>query len=409
MKHFPFILLAGLLTLASCSSSDELINNEKPLVICPTVDGMSIVKAQNNFSCNFFKQTSAASEEPNMVISPLSLTMALSMTANGAANETLSEIIATLGYGSSLDEVNALNRLLLNSFPQADKKVTVSFANSIWIDNDFPVLDSFKKINRDAYDAEIRNVDIDTDETMNLINRWADKNTNGLIKKFLDKPYDESCKLALLNALYFKGEWDVKFDKEETTPQVFHNADGTEPRVRMMHKLIRIKALQDDGLTAATLPYGNGSFSINLVLPDEDMTIDECISMLDGERLLEWHEHFTSAVPQKVSLALPRFDIQTGNELNDILKNMGIKSAFSKKADFSGISESPLYIGSITQKARIIVDEEGTEAAAVTGSNMESSAIMYPTDKLSFDRPFVFYITENSTSSILFIGKVTKL
>ena len=410
MNKFFLIPFAGLIAPASCSS-DEPAGNDKPFVICPTPVGRNIVEAQNNFSCDFFRLASAKAEEPNMVISPLSLSMALSMVANGAEGETLSEILTTLGMRSSLGEINELNNLLLQSFPIADKKVTVSFANSIWIDNEFPVLDNFVNINKECYKAEVNNVDIGTEETKNLINKWAEKHTKGLIKDLLHKPLDAGTKLALFNALYFKGKWANKFNKDKTIRAPFHNADGKETRVRMMCAYsLPLKALEDDGLTAVTLPYGNGSFAMTLVLPAENMTIDECISMLDGKRLSQWHSYNENGSTIEAEVQLPKFEIEYGAELNDHLQAMGIKSAFCADADCSNLSNFSLYINKVFQKARIIVDEEGTEAAAVTGVSMDLMSPIGPDNKsFVFDRPFVFYISERSTSSILFMGKVTKL
>lgn len=409
MKKLSLILCAGALALSSCSS-DEPAGNDAPFVICPTPTGRSIVEAQNNFSCDFFRLASAKAEAPNMVISPLSLSMALSMTANGAAGETLSEILTTLGIGSTLSETNELNNLLLNSFPHADKKVKVSLANSIWIDNDFPLLESFAKINKDAYHADVYNVDIDTEETKNRINKWAEKNTNGLIKNFLEKPLGEFNVVNLLNALYFKGEWATKFDKDNTIVAPFHNADGTETRVRMMcASSMPVTALVDDGITAVTLPYGNKTFAMTLILPAEGMSLDECIAMIDGNRINQWNNYPTEEIEAQIKL--PKFEIEYGDELSKILSEMGIKKAFDgDEADFSKMSPVSLAISSVIQKARIIVDEEGTEAAAVTHVSMETTCPGPTfTNRFEFDRPFAFYISESSTSSILFMGKVTKL
>lgn len=408
MNKLFFILIAATLIATTGCTSDEPEPNDKPYVICPTAIGRNIIDAQNSFSCGFFKLASSTATAPNLVISPLSISMALSMTANGASGETLSEMTATLG--GALDDMNSLNHLLLQGLPMADSKVALSLANSIWIDEAYPVLPTFVDINKNIYSAEVSNVDLDTENARRMINSWAKKQTKGLIPEFLTSTLPSTTRLMLINALYFKGPWAEKFNKNNTRDEIFTNADGSKSTVRMMsNSSMRVTAWTDGEDTLVNLPYGNGAFSMTLILPAEGCSAEKCIENITPERISSWQTTSHSSLTAWVKL--PKFDIEfSPDNLIEILRSMGIRRAFTSEADFDKMAEKKLFIGLVKQKARLIVDEEGTEAAAVSGTGMLDAAFS-PMEKpnFHFDRPFVFFISEQSTSSILFMGKVTKL
>jgi len=410
MKKSIILILAGIMAaaLSSCLSDEPYKTDKNIIVICPDAVGRDIIDSQNTFSCELFKHASATADEPNMIISPLSLYMSLSMTANGASGETLSELSNVLNSNASLGQINQLNQLLLNGFPIEDSKVTLSLANSIWIDNNFPILTKFVNVCQETYSAEINNADIPADKTRLSINDWAEKHTNGMIKNFFDRPIPPNVRLLLINALYFKGEWAQKFDKKDTYNEIFHNADGTQATVRMMdNSTLNVRVLEDDMFSAVTIPYGTGPFTMTLLLPNEGITLDDCVKELTAKNI---GRILSNSQELEAHIKLPKFEIESDpDNLIEILKGMGINRAFSDLAEFDGISDTKLLINFIKQKARIIVDEEGTEAAAVTGVGMLETALpSAPKPTFIFNRPFAFYISERNTYSILFMGKVTK-
>ncbi len=413
MKKFfkPILILVAASSIAACSDSEPTKEERgrskyEPIVLSRAEK--DIVSQQNAFSLDFFGQIAAEKHE-NFMVSPLSVSMAMSMLANGAQGETLNEIVNTLGFeGMDMDAVNTFNKRLAAELAAADKSVKLSLANSIWIDSSFPVYESFVSDNRNAYGAEIFNVELTTENTRRSINKWASDKTNGLIPEFL-KTTLENSSIFLMNALYFKGTWTKKFDKALTAEGNFYNVDGTigHPMMMKVPYYNYVGGYDDDGASWATIWYGNGAYELTLILPDRNVTLADYLKGMDRDIL-----SLSSGVwePYVGNIVFPKFEISNELKLEDIMSTLGIRKAFEdSEADFSLISEKPMFISDIKHDTKIIFSEEGTEAAAVTGVTGDTCVDPMPSTDLTFDRPFAFMIRERSTQSILFMGCVNKL
>lgn len=407
---FAFAIVV--LMMAACSDKGEPVGGDEysefvPIELSRSEQG--IVSQHNAFSFELFGRLATGSWNESFMVSPLSVSMVMSMLANGAQGETRSEILTTLGFkGDELDAVNSFNKRLANDLTSVDKSIKFSLANSIWIDNEFKVYDSFLSSNKDAYGAEIFNAELSTEKTRQDINAWASDKTMGLIPEFLKDRLSDDAKLFLMNALYFKGMWSEKFDKALTIESEFHNSDGSVSRPKMMNNPdMRFIACRDEDATWAKFNYGNGAYELVLVLPDSKDGFVDYISGLTENDLAEINEQW-NAYQGKISF--PKFDIKSSFQLEDIIKAMGVEKAFTLYlADFSLISEKDICISRIKHDTNIIFDENGTEAAAVTGTTGDVLPGMLPSMNLTFDSPFAFMIRERSTKSILFMGCVNKI
>lgn len=413
MKKFfkPILILVAASSIAACSDSEPTKEERgrskyEPIVLSRAEK--DIVSQQNAFSLDFFGQIAAEKHE-NFMVSPLSVSMAMSMLANGAQGETLDEIVNTLGFeGMNIDAVNTFNKRLAAELASADKSVKLSLANSIWIDSSFPVYESFISENRNAYGAEIFNVELTTENTRRSINKWASDKTNGLIPEFL-KTTLRSSSIFLMNALYFKGTWAEKFDKALTAEGDFYNADGTTGHPMMMKAQYYpyFGGHDNNGASWARFSYGNGAYELVLILPDRNVALADYLKVMDTDIFGLTYGIWEAC---EGTIVFPKFEISNELKLEDIMSTLGIRKAFEdSEADFSLTSEKPMFISDIKHDTRIIFSEEGTEAAAVTGVTGDTCVGPMPSTDLTFDRPFAFMIRERSTQSILFMGCVNKL
>lgn len=407
-----FVILVLFGVLAACQNDENISQLEpkvrKDIVLSPSERVM--MNRGTDFVFRFFNQVcQSETEKPNVLISPLSASLALSMAANGAKGNTLAEMQTTLGFSPSSfspDEMNSYNQMLTTELLDLDNTTQISIANSIWVKQGFKVYDSFINVNKDYYNAEVRNLDFASSTAKDIINQWCADKTNQRIKNVIEEiPAD--MRLYLINALYFKGTWTSKFDKSNTNYEKFTNVDGSESTVPMMNQTSSFNYLQNDYFSIAEFPYGNGAFSMVVLLPAEGKTLDESLSGLTYDNWNEWILQM-SGVDLKVKL--PKFELKYDKDLIGDMKDMGMKDAFDgNKADFSKMSAADLYVGILQQFAYIKVDEEGTEASAVTVVGMLDTSVG-PLSPISFyvNRPFAFLIKEKSTGAILFIGKISQ-
>ena len=416
MKKSKFYAMAlmlpvALLSTVSCDNEDGPDDPPKP-VICPTSPITRAMSESGNDLAFPLLDKVCAQEKPtdNVIVSPLSLTEVLTMLANGAKGETLSQITNLLGTKDiPLEEQNSAISELNKYLTSADSKTSVAIANSQWIDDDFEVKDEYIQVNKKWQNAETRNQDLATEKTMNDINSWCDKNTQGCIKKLLEEPLSNDCRLALINALYFKGMWAQKFNKNNTTDEDFTNSDSSKSKVKMMFQIEKFPAYEGKDLDMVEFPYGDNKFCMDVILPHEGKKLDECLKGLSSTAFSEYVNQFQQ---REVVVSMPRMELKFKTILNKPLTDLGMKSAFyPETADFTGISDKRTFIGNIIQATYIKVDEEGTEAAAVTMAEMYDSAIHEPISQVIFNmnRPFAFVIREKDSNTILFIGKVRKL
>ncbi len=397
---------------ATSCSNEESKMTPTPRVDIPMSRAESeIVGANNSFSLKFFKKA-LETQKDNFCTSPMSLSMALSMTANGASGEALTEILETIGFeANDIHQANTFNSRIVKDLCAVDRTTKISLANSIWIDNGFKVKDGFVSDNRNTYGAEIFNETLSSQATMQKINSWCKDKTSGCIPNFLTKPLDENCVIALLNALYFNGIWVTPFDKSKTEKSNFYNNGETLIQTDMMQTEIKCRAAHDsEGADWISLPYGNGAFHMIIIQPDHIRPgcVTEYFSNISDE---DFSEMLSGLQETKMKLKMPKFDFESEINLKDILMELGIKKMFDGTGDFSKIADAGLAFKAM-QKSKITVNETGTEAAAVTkieGGFTSPGPIHLEKGRLTIDRPFAFFIREVSTGAIIFTGHVNKL
>ena len=407
MKHFALIsamtaILIGSVSCEKIGGDDPKDNPYKKLEL--TTKSAEFAKQGNDFAFNYIDRVNGVTQG-DFIISPLSMQFLLGMILDGAQGQTADEICSVLGYGAGeVDAVNEYCLSMLQQLPNLDKKTKLAIANAIVVNQKYQLLDSYKATVGKFYDAEVANMDFaDVTGTTKKINKWCSDHTNGLIKEIIEKVNPDML-AYLMNAMYFKSEWKQKFPKGNTSSEAFTAEGGTKTSVPMM-KMEKSFLYQDnDVIRAVRLPYGNGVYSMIVILPVEGKTLSDVTDYLNGK---EWDAFASSLVACDVDLWLPKFETSFRIKLNDILCAMGMPTAFNKDlADFSAMSMPSPYLSYVQQDAIIKVDEEGTEAAVVSSAGMMATSAG-PGDHIVFhaDRPFLYLITESSTGAILFAGK----
>lgn len=400
------ITLVSLILLSACTSSlsgPEGPNGELPRELTSTEK--ILAEADQSFSYSIFRNTVEWDDSENVFISPLSISMALAMTLNGAEGETYEDMKSVLNLDDmEMDAMNegfqSMRELLVNLDPDVQLKI----ANSIWYKDGLPVKDSFLE-RMESFEAQIEALDFEDPSSADEINSWVSENTDGLIPDIVDE-ISSDMMMYLINALYFQGEWLNRFDADETRKADFHLESGETTEVDMMRQSDQFAAYFSDEVRVIELPYGDSLYSMTVLLPaDENMEIDTFVDeKITPENLAEWRSNLATA---KVPVELPKFELEYEITYNDILKAMGMDIAFDReRADFSGIADvSPenLYISEVKHKTFITVDEEGTEAAAATSVGVSVTSLP---PSMIVNRPFVFIIHERETGMNLFLGKV---
>ena len=303
--------------------------------------------------------------------------------------------------------MNSYYKELTEALLKVDPSTSLSLANAIWANKGVTLKNSFAEVNRSYYDAEADTLDFSLLSALQTINSWSNEKTKGTIPEILDC-LDENTLAILANAIYFNSFWTTDFDKSKTVKKAFHNIDGTTSSVPIMHQKQMMEYAQMDNCGMVTLPYANGAFTMNLILPEVGEDIDALVEDLDRESWQIMRNH--GSLP-KVTLSMPRFKVENNlDNLVEALKDMGMQKAFSN-ADFSAMFDDiDANISQVIQKSYISVDEAGTEAAAVTIAMWEVTLTGPPKEvTMVINRPFIFAITERSTGVILFMGKITKL
>jgi len=336
-------------------------------------------------------------------ISPTSIALALAMTYNGAAGDTKTAMEATLQKaGLTTEEINTGYKSLIDALVSVDPKVLLEIANSIWYDKNFSVLQSFVDVNQQYYNALVSPLDFAAASAPAAINDWVNDKTHGKIPEVIQGiPGDVV--MYLINTIYFKGKWKFEFEKDNTEVEPFTLKNGDTEQVPFMKQETSLPALQNALFSMVELPYGQGNFVMDVMLPNENHTTDEIVAALNPEN---WDSWIASLTDRNINIWFPKFKFNYKNELNDELSDLGMGIAFSDMADFSGINGTGgLAISRVLHKSFVEVNEEGTEAAAVTVVEIiETSA--GPGNEFKIDRPFLFAIREVKTGSVLFMGRV---
>ena len=409
MKTILFLFISGLL-ITQCDSNvtgPEGPTGELPRELS-TVEKM-LIEADQSFSYDIFQRTVAYdSEEENLMISPLSISMALAMTLNGAEGQTYDDIREALYLaGMEKDEINEAFQTLIELLVNADPNVKMKIANSVWYREGLPVKDDFKDSVEEYFGAEISGLDFSDPAAVIKINEWVTENTEGLITEIIDEIPDHIV-MYLINALYFKGDWLNQFDKDDTRPGDFYLESGETVQADMMNQENRFATYFSDQVQMIELPYGDSLFTMSVIMPaDSNTPLDRFIDeQITASNLNSWRSNL-STPGRDVILQMPKFEMEYELNYNDILKAMGMEIAFDEwEANFSGIADvSPqnLFIDEVKHKTFIRVDEEGTEAAAVTSVGVGITS-MPP--QMIINRPFVFIIHERESGANLFMGKI---
>lgn len=411
-KTLTILGMSALILLGTACSSDDdgnSIGKNERKDIALTRAELEMVGANNEFAFDFYNQLNTHVGQHNMMVSPFSLTQAMAMLANGADGNTKSELVKVLGFeGYSLEEMNAYYMNLNKGLLSVDKATKLSLANSFWLNNQYTAIDSYKKTLQANYDAEVKELAFDNN-TYTKINQWAEESTNGCIKKVVsESDINSNTIMALLNATYFKGAWKDKFEEKNSFKGNFEAPDKSSFVEYMKQDNFEANVYEDAECKLIELPYGNEAFSMVVVLPNTEATLDELMQNVDADKWQNWMEQLS--LHTNVLVQLPKFtgEYEYNENLKQTLMEMGIVDAFSAiDADFSQMTETQVFVNCIKQSSFIEVNEEGTEAAAVVyiGENLSDSGMKVFEFKAT--RPFFYAIKEKSTNAILFMGKVT--
>ena len=384
------LCLAGLTVLATAPDDQE-----------------KLVSANTGFAFDLLKQIAAEQPDKNIFISPFSVSTVLQMAANGAAGETKAEMQRVLETGGlPAESLNAACRDLNQSL-NSQTNVILNLADAIWFQEGLPLKSGFVSVNQHFFQAGLAGVDFTKRESAQTINHWADTHTHGKIKEVVRWPFDPATRLILANAIYFKGKWDRPFDKQATKDHAFNVLPGgAQKQVPMMWEHGRFNYQEGDGFQAVRLLYAGGHLQMYLFLPDTNSSPTKLLADLNADT---WRDKILPKFQDRQGmLALPRFKLDYDVTLNHPLKALGMRQAFTDGADFSGMADEPLFVSEVKQKSFVEVNEEGTEAAAVTTVTMMTTAVPRPTKvfEMIVDRPFLFVIADDQTKSILFMGVI---
>jgi len=364
-----------------------------------------VALAGNEFGLELFGELASAAADRNVVVCPISVSMALGMTYNGAEGTTERAMRDVLGYGDlTRDEIDESYRDIIEYLARVDPSVELRIANSIWCRKGVRIKREFLEVNRDYFDADVRTLDFAWPGAAREINRWVEEKTCGRIEEIVDDPIDPMMIMFLIDAVYFRGAWTRPFDPEDTRDDVFHRPDGSTVPCRMMSVEDTLLYGKEEGLQIVELPYGRGGFSMVVMLPDRGADVDDLVGALTPRELEKWTEGLEEVV---LYLEMPKFKLRYGAELKGPLCDMGMGVAFDPElANFARLYEGPenAYVSEVKHKTFIQVDEVGTEAAGVTEVGIRLTAI----PMMRIDRTFVFAIRERETNAILFVGKIVE-
>ena len=361
----------------------------------------------NTFTFDFLKAAAAKEDAgKNIFISPFSIQMALAMTAAGAQGETQAEMYRALGFQDfSHADVSEFYHSLIPALQDVDNTTVFEIANSFWAKKGITIKPAYIKDIEESFRAEVRALPADGRQAAGEINGWCSEKTHGMINKIVDE-VPSSTIVSLLNAIYFKGIWADPFNKEANTEDKFTNWDGSQVKTTFMNKTFEdARVYSDEYVEAMSLPYGNGAFAMTIIVPRNGVSTEKVLAGLDAEK---WATYRSGGRYYRTVFSMPKFEEEYAAEklCIEILQDMGMQKAFSGAADFSAMSDTPLCIDEIRHKAKIKVDEEGTEAAAVTYIGMRVTSVGPGGDIFYFkaNKPFLYFISEKSTGEILFCG-----
>jgi len=366
----------------------------------------ALVSGNTKFAVNLLHQIAEQDSGKNIFISPLSISICLSMVYNGASGETREEMANALQLQDlNPGDMNNSFASLLKLLSSLDENVKLLIANSLWAKKGIEFSSEFLDINKNYYAAEVSVLDFGDPSAPSFINSWVKSKTNGLIPKIIDRISSDDL-MFLINAIYFKGIWTHQFDEKATRDSPFYRSNGVPLEVKMMSQNGKFPYFKGENFGAISLPYGNKNLSMYVFLPDKDILIESFIADITAEK---WESWMSSFVESKGTISLPRFEIRYEILLNDILKTLGMKKAFGK-ADFGSMFANDIdaCISVVKHKAFVEVNEEGTEAAAVTMTGIKLTSVHVNEFRMLVNRPFLCAIRDNTSGTILFMGIINR-
>lgn len=389
-----------LITISACKKSSTVPNDTGiDLNLTPTEQQLAV--ANNSFSLKLFKTLATSNTDGNLLVSPLSVCFAVGMVNNGSNGQTLSAINnATNVSGFTQSQVNTYYNKLITDLPKLDPTTTLNVANSIWYNQNISVLPQFLQTNSSSYQAKLQAVDFGLPTTKDMMNQWVSDQTHGKIPGIITgtSPSDV---MYLINAIYFKSTWNERFDPTETHQKAFYLPNNTTIQTDFMSADIHYNTYSDDLAQVYELPYKNKKYSMVIVMPVNTKTVQDVTGSLDS---VKWQSWMSQLQPAKNIIVMPKFKFQYQTGLNNQLTALGMGIAFTKNADFTRINTAGgMLISSVMHKTYIEVNEDGTEAAAVTSIGVSSTSLPVT---ITIDHPFIFAIREMKTGLILFTGIV---
>ena len=397
--------------LTACSDNGEEVVDMLPKLrpITLTAEQQQMRDNNNEFACRLFRTINEQKGgNGSLIVSPISVTYMLGMLNTGADGQTRQQIADVLGLGSSIMEINEYCKKMIDEAPRVDPSVTVQIANCIDVNSALGItlVPQFKTDMQNYYNAQIEALDFGKSSSLDKINNWCKKNTDGMIPSILDRLSPDAA-MCLLNAIFFKATWTEKFDPKDTRDMDFTMPDGSTSQHKMMHRKALAAYDKNDLCEMLYLPYGSNGYGMYVLLPVEGKTVDDVIQGLSAEGV---QEQLFEMTPHQVDILMPRFTTSNETMLNEVLSAMGMPRAFNPQyAEFPNMAQGKnLFVSMMKQKAKIEVNEEGTKASSVTISQMGMTAPPPAPQYLQVDfhatRPFVYYIIESSTRSIFFMG-----
>ncbi|MEC4818704.1 MAG: serpin family protein [Scytonema sp. PMC 1069.18] len=392
----------------SAFAQPPLLGSESPMSKQISDPDNKLIAANTKFGFKLFSEILKENSDQNVFVSPSSVAIALAMTYNGASGSTREAMARALELeGLSLQQINSSNAVLKNLLENADPKVQLTIANSLWANEEASFNPDFMERNQDFYTARVTKLNFADADTPDIINSWVNENTRGKINKIVDKIQPDQV-LFLINAIYFKGNWTREFDKQKTSDYPFYLTNGEKKQHPMMSQKGDYRYYENQEFQAISLPYGNdGKVSFYIFLPKQNSTLESFYQNLTANNWENWMAQFRK---REGFVRLPRFKMEYGVNLNDALTALGMGEAFSDRANFSGMGKD-LKISEVKHKTFVEVNEEGTEAAAATSVGIVQLSARVPSEEpfqMIIDRPFFCAIRENQTGSILFMGSIVE-
>jgi serpin B len=404
-------LVAILAVTAACSDPNAPPGSTSRITALPralSAGEQAVIGASNTFGFSLLRELDRTRADSNIFMSPLSASMALGMTMNGAANQTFDEMRSALGFGTRpAAEINASYRSLIDMLRGLDKTVDFRIANSIWYRAGFPFETAFLDESRQFFDARVAGLDFSSPTAVPTINAWVKESTNGKIEKIIDGQISSDAVMYLINAIYFNGTWTTRFDKNQTRQESFTTVAGAPAPIAMMRLTDTVRVGETADAQVVDLPYGGGAFAMTILLPKPGTSFASFVSSLSAE---SWAASVAGLTARQIELQMPKFTMRWEAVLNDPLKALGMRQAFVPNgADFTRLSPAgkQLYINVVKQRSFVDVHEEGTEAAAVTSVEIRVTSIGGP-QVIRIDRPFVFAIRERLSGTLVFLGKIVR-